>query len=132
MDRFTETYIEMVSKAKEIQKLCKYNKGDWFWNGEKPYLYCKSGLGSSNPHDYKWLPTLEDLFGIADWGHYSINKNIGDHGYYYGKENLFGEIKYPGETFSSLKEMVLAVVMEINYNKSWNPEKREWEERYGS
>ena len=130
MDRFTETYIEMVSKAKEIQKLCKYNKGDWFYNGEKPYLYCKSGLGSSNPHDYKWLPTLEDLFGIADWGHYSINKNIGDHGYYYGKENLFGEIKYPGETFSSLKEMVLAVVMEINYNKSWNG--KVWEEINGS
>ena len=123
---FTETYIEMVINNKQIQALCKYNKGDWFWNGEKPYLYCKSGLGSSNPHDYKWLPTLEDLFGIADWGHYSINKNIGDHGYYYGKENLFGEIKYPGETFSSLKEMVLAVVMEINYNKSWN--KKEWEE----
>jgi len=123
---FTDNYIEMCINNVNIQNLCRHNKGDWFWNGEKPYLYCKSGLGSSNPHDYKWLPTLEDLFGIADWGHYSINKNIGDHGYYYGKENLFGEIKYPGETFSSLKEMVLAVVMEINYNKSWN--KKEWEE----
>ena len=144
MDRFTETYIEMVSKAKEIQKLCKYNKGDWFIDfGDMPKKYGKGRFEilsrelnyNNNLFKYfrentKWLPTLEDLFGIADWGHYSINKNIGDHGYYYGKENLFGEIKYPGETFSSLKEMVLAVVMEINYNKSWNG--KVWEERNGS
>ena len=141
---FTETYIEMVINNKQIQDLWKPKKGDYIYSKEDNqicliYHYCFSKSNeklifyeyiNNSMHawdddeiiktKHKWLPTLEDLFGMADWGHYSINKNIGDHGYYYGKENLFGEIKYPGETFSSLKEMVLAVVMEINYNKSWN------------
>jgi hypothetical protein len=112
---FTETYIEMVIKAKEIQDLCKYNKGDWFWNGEKPYLYCKSGLGSSNPHEYKWLPTLEDLFGI--WCNLDEATNfaglcqrITDR-----KSKI---IRYPNIKF--IKELCLEAIMKEFYNKSWN------------
>ena len=124
MDRFTETYIEMVSKAKEIQKLCKYNKGDWFWNGEKPYLYCKSGLGSSNPHDYKWLPTLEDLFGILNnqypVGIFIIIKEF----------NVWLEDRTLRKAYKDLKDYFLDYIMEILYNKSWNG--KEWEESNGS
>ena len=121
---FTETYIEMVSKADEIQGLCKYKKGDWFWNGEKPYLYCKSGLGSSNPHDYKWLPTLEDLFNLLDVRFYIA----------FGKDLTSTEqrdIKYVCIPYKhkSMKENILPMIMETEYNKSWNPTKREWEER---
>ncbi len=61
----TESFIEKVSKAKEIQALCKHRKGDWFWNGEKPVVYCKAGLGSFSAREHKWLPTLEDLFEKA-------------------------------------------------------------------
>jgi len=124
MDRFTETYIEMVSKAKEIQKLCKYNKGDWFWNGEKPYLYCKSGLGSSNPHDYKWLPTLEDLFGILNnqypVGIFIIIKEF----------NVWLEDRTLRKAYKDLKDYFLDYIMEILYNKSWNG--KVWEEINGS
>ena len=133
---FTETYIEMVIKAKEIQDLCKYNKGDWFWNGEKPYLYCKSGLGSSNPHDYKWLPTLEDLFGIVKpiFSRTALELNyvvIGDK-----VEVLIGKCDSEGcgldieFTATSLETGLLRAIMAYEYNKSWNG--KEWEEINGS
>lgn len=124
---FTNEYIEMVSKAKEIQALCKYNKGDWFWNGEKPYLYCKSGLGSFNPHEYKWLPTLEDLFNLLE------GKPIEDTWYFYkwiATENQ--KFTWVNTDKQSIKELLLHYVMFDKFNKSWNPEKKEWEAINGS
>lgn len=108
---FTKEYIEMVINNKQIQSLCKYNKGDWFWNGEKPYLYCKSGLGSSNPHDYKWLPTLEDLFGM-------LGRELSD--------TLFC-IGHDKTTIEEIHETTLKWVMYFVYNKEWNPDNKEWE-----
>ena len=122
MDRFTETYIEMVSKAKEIQDLCKHNKGDWFWNGEKPYLYCKSGLGSSNPHDYKWLPTLEDLFGILEGDVIDILDSFYD----WVVVDCTNVILL--NNLVDIKEFLLCYVMFENYSKLWNPDKNKWEE----
>ena len=124
MEMFTESYIKMVINNKQIQNLCKYNKGDWFWNGEKPYLYCKSGLGSSNPHDYKWLPTLEDLFGILNnqypVGIFIIIKEF----------NVWLEDRTLRKAYKDLKDYFLDYIMEILYNKSWNG--KEWEESNGS
>jgi len=120
---FTETYIEMVINNPDIQSLCKYNKGDWFWNGEKPYLYCKSGLGSSNPHDYKWLPALEDLFNLLE------GKPIEDTWYFYkwiATENQ--KFTWVNTDKQSIKELLLHYVMFDKFNKSWNPDKKEWEE----
>lgn len=117
---FTKEYIEMVINNKQIQSLCKYNKGDWFWNGEKPYLYCKSGLGSSNPHDYKWLPTLEDLFGIL-YKHYPVD--IYDTIWEFN--DWLSDNYYKG--YKWIKEGLLEFVMEKIYNKSWNPNNKEWE-----
>jgi len=57
----TKNYIKMCEQAEEIQKLCKHQKGDWFYNGEKPVLYCKAGLGSFDPYEHIWLPTQEQL-----------------------------------------------------------------------
>lgn len=125
---FTETYIEMVINNPDIQSLCKYNKGDWFWNGEKPYLYCKSGLGSSNPHDYKWLPTLEDLFRMVDItkdGRIEIAEFSDG---YCVSQNDF----YVSDIQKNIKECLLELIMIINHNKSWNPDKKEWEEINGS
>jgi hypothetical protein len=113
----TKEYIEKVTKADEIQNLCKHNKGDWFWNGEKPYLYCKSGLGSSNPYDYKWLPTLEDLFELTKFlvmpkEYLKYDSFIAKGIYGWGKD---------------YKELLLEYIMKEFYNKFWNPEKKEWE-----
>ena len=124
---FTKEYIEKATKADEIQALCKYRKGDWFWNGEKPYLYTKSGLGSSNPYDYDWLPTLEDLFGI--WC------NLGEATNFAGLCQRITDrkskiIRYPN--IKHIKELCLETIMKEFYNKSWNPEKKEWEKINGS
>ena len=127
MDRFTETYIKMVTKAKEIQGLCKYNKGDWFWNGEKPYLYCKSGLGSSNPHDYKWLPTLEDLFGIL-----RIDDSVTFDIFFKAITNFYWKKISRDYNADSLQEMLLRIVMLNIFHKIWNPDKKQWEEINGS
>ena len=123
---FTETYIEMVINNPDIQSLCKYNKGDWFWNGEKPYLYCKSGLGSSNPHDYKWLPTLEDLFGILEGDVIDILDSFYD----WVVVDCTNVILL--NNFVDIKEFLLCYVMFENYSKLWNPDKNKWEERNGS
>ena len=121
---FTDNYIEMCINNVNIQNLCRHTKGDWFWNGEKPYLYCKSGLGSSNPHDYKWLPTLEDLFGILNnqypVGIFIIIKEF----------NVWLEDRTLRKAYKDLKDYFLDYIMEILYNKSWN--KKEWEEINGS
>jgi hypothetical protein len=113
----------MVINNPDIQSLCKYNKGDWFWNGEKPYLYCKSGLGSSNPHDYKWLPTLEDLFGI--WSYLCQTNNSAHPEYLAGThlpskfiERINEEMVFRFGYFD--KEFCLKIIMEDFYNKSWN------------
>jgi hypothetical protein len=116
---FTETYIEMVTKAKEIQDLCKYKKGDWFigtfafYHSEKPKpkVFCKSGLGSFDPREHSWLPTLEDLFGMFD------KRNLGETLYFLGDEV---------NDVNDLYEKTLDWVMLVNYNKSWNG--KEWEE----
>ena len=124
---FTETYIEMVINNPDIQSLCKYNKGDWFWNGEKPYLYCKSGLGSSNPHDYKWLPILEDLFGILridDCETFDI--------FFKAITNFYWKKISRDYNADSLQEMLLRIVMLNIFHKIWNPDKKEWEEINGS
>jgi hypothetical protein len=112
----------MIIKADEIQKLCKYNKGDWFWNGEKPYLYCKSGLGSSNPYDYKWLPTLEDLFGIL--GNKEFPDNKANEKYI---DFTFVYIGNFTDDIENIYEKLLCWIMSIYYNKSWNPNNKEWE-----
>ena len=124
---FTDNYIEMCINNVNIQNLCRHNKGDWFWNGEKPYLYCKSGLGSSNPHDYKWLPTLEDLFNLLE------GKPIEDTWYFYkwiATENQ--KFTWVNTDKQSIKELLLHYVMFDKFNKSWNPEKKEWREINGS
>lgn len=122
MNNPTKEYIEQVTNNPEIQTLCKYNKGDWFWNGEKPYLYCKSGLGSSNPHDYKWLPTLEDLFNLLE------GKPIENTWYFYkwiATENQ--KFTWVNTDKQGIKELLLHYVMYEKFNKYWNPIKKQWE-----
>ena len=69
--------------------------------------------GKCLQNDYKWLPTLDDLFGILN-NQYPVG--------------IFIIIK----EFKDLKDYFLDYIMEILYNKSWNPEKKEWEESNGS
>lgn len=143
---FTETYIEMVSNADEIQALCKYKKGDWFriGDGKKSVLWVideddRDFYYKTYFEDYKvndWLPTLEDLFGIAKpiFSRTALELNyvvIGDK-----VEVLIGKCDSEGcgldieFTATSLETGLLRAIMAYEYNKSWNG--KVWEERNGS
>jgi predicted nucleic-acid-binding Zn-ribbon protein len=126
---FTETYIEMVSKADEIQKLCKYNKGDYYLvKGTKTVEIYIDGFPFLPEQNvplnelYVWLPTLEDLFGIwcnlcGATNFAGLCQRITER-----KSNL---VMYPNMKF--IKELCLETIMKEFYNKFWNPEKKEWE-----
>ena len=117
---FTKKYIEMVTQADEIQKLWKQKVGDWVvdYNYMTPTLLDKKIEGINKPITViGWLPTLEDLFGMLD------KRNLGETLYFLGDEV---------NDVNDLCEKTLDWVMLVNYNKSWNPEKKEWEEINGS
>jgi len=121
MDKFTETYIEMVTKAKEIQDLCKYQEGDWFYFDEFDWEIMRDGDNRDwYKNNYKWLPTLEDLFGILNnqypVGIFIIIKEF----------NVWLEDRTLRKAYKDLKDYFLDYIMEILYNKSWNG--KEWEE----
>ena len=169
---FTETYIEMVSKADEIQGLWQ----DRIKNGEyrTDYVYyydpnnkeykvdlflgiheygnkishnltispTNSAYGypgiswQKDINEFKWLPTLEDLFGIAKpiFSRTALELNyvvIGDK-----VEVLIGKCDSEGcgldieFTATSLETGLLRAIMAYEYNKSWNG--KEWEEINGS
>jgi predicted nucleic-acid-binding Zn-ribbon protein len=126
---FTNNYIEMVSKADEIQKLCKYNKGDYYLvKGTKTVEIYIDGFPFLPEQNvplnelYVWLPTLEDLFGIwcnlcGATNFAGLCQRITER-----KSNL---VMYPNMKF--IKELCLETIMKEFYNKFWNPEKKEWE-----
>lgn len=146
---FTESFIEKVIKAGEIQRLWETKNGDWF--------VCKRGdtiiigLGSQDYEklcidtqiDYPWyfddfyaknaywLPTFEDLFGIWENRevHANIDEKIVNHIYYFLRELIAYQVqKMVGINIVDLKELALHFVMFRGFNKSWNPDKGEWEE----
>ena len=121
MDRFTETYIEMVINNKQIQDLWKQKVGDWVvdYNYMTPTLLDKKIEGINKPITViGWLPTLEDLFGMLDIESFAYIFGDLDNwaGYYFDRGKLQRE---------DLKEEILKYVIHLNYDKSWNG--KEWE-----
>ena len=120
---FTETYIEMVTQADEIQELWKQKVGDWVvdYNYMIPMLLDKKIEGLNKPVTViGWLPTLEQLFGILNnqypVGIFIIIKEF----------NVWLEDRTLRKAYKDLKDYFLDYIMEILYNKSWNG--KEWEE----
>ncbi len=74
---FSENYIKQCEKAKEIQELCRYKKGDWFYTKKYKDDYTKGYHVISDDYIYfcdnpesiswitrakgVWLPTQEQL-----------------------------------------------------------------------
>ena len=127
--KFTNEYIEMVSKAEEIQKLCKYKKGDWFLNikdtttyilyfdkGRFKDSYVKKIIGKD-----KWLPTLDDLFGMVEGD--VIDKL--DSFYDWVVVDCTNVILL--NNLVDMKEFLLCYVMFDKFNKHWHPDKHQWE-----
>ena len=148
--KFTNEYIEMVSKAEEIQGLCQHKEGDYFywldgleWKIKKMNYWIipdKHTVGSETFYDlvtwskqFPWLPTLEDLFEIvkpifsrtALELNYVVVGNI--------IEVLIGKCDSEGcgldieFTATSLETGLLRAIMAYQYNKSWNPDTKQWE-----
>jgi hypothetical protein len=146
---YTKEFIEKVSKAKEIQKLWldRIKNGEYrtdyvyyydpnnkeykvelflgirkFNNGEikhnltiDPKNSYYSYVGCSWQKDiskYYWLPTLEQLFGIIK-SPFSIAYTLSR----VGQEKINAK---------DIKEKVLEILMEKEYNKQWNPDIRVW------
>jgi hypothetical protein len=134
---YTKEFIEKVSKAKEIQKLCKYEKGDYIYSEEDNRMYLiyhhtlsnrilifyediNNGMHSWD-HDeaiktkFKWLPTLEQLFGI--WCSLCETTNFAGlcQRIINRKSKL---VTYPNIKF--VKLLCLEAIMKEFYNKQWN------------
>jgi len=116
--KFTNEYIEMVSMAEEIQKAWNPKVGDWILDYYfNPLLISdkKTIKDGINKDVLRWLPTLEDLFRLCN------------------KENLSKILYMLGydsriiEDLEDLYNTILDLVMLYNYNKSWNPAKKQWE-----
>jgi len=146
---FTKKYIEMVTQADEIQKLWKQKVGDWVvdYNYMTPTLLDKKIEGINKPITViGWLPTLEDLFGVATrycqedkivriviknneyslkWGD-SINRYLLQtlYQFSFNREGIL--------VTHDLKSLLLTFIMKFAYHKSWNSDKKEWEESNGS
>ena len=148
---FTKKYIEMVTQADEIQKLWKPKKGDYIYSKEDNqicliYHYCFSKSNkklifyeyiNNSMHawdddeiiktKHKWLPTLEDLFGILridDCETFDI--------FFKAITNFYWKKISRDYNADSLQEMLLRIVMLNIFHKIWNPDKKEWEEINGS
>ena len=128
---FTDNYIERVINNTDIQELCKYKNGDWFYNGKEAVLYYKNDLENFNPKEYAWLPNFEDLWGILHkcvqkdknsppikWGE-SINRFIL---LSLGKESISIHSKF----LIDIKDFILYYIMKNVYKKCWDEDKKQW------
>jgi len=119
----TKEYIEKVSKAKEIQRLCKYKKGDWFiWQINDNYselIVLATDLGYYKKTKTKWLPTLEQLFGMLEQG-------TGFANLWFFQDWMCDNYNAIVRVNDDLKTKILDCVMETQYNKQWNPDKKVW------
>jgi len=128
--KFTNEYIEMVSKAEEIQGLWKINEGNWFvYNGtngkyEKLNPFCSTFANEIKPYMreyYSWLPTLDDLFGMVEGD--VIDKL--DSFYDWVVVDCTNVILL--NNLVDMKEFLLCYVMFDKFNKHWHPDKHQWE-----
>ena len=135
---FTNNYIEMVSKAEEIQKLCQHKEGDYFyglysseWKIKKMTYWIlpdKRTVGNETFYNlaiwskqFPWLPTLEDLFEMLKG---DVIDTL-DSFYDWIVVDCTNVILL--NNFVDIKEFLLCYVMFENYSKLWGFDKKQWE-----
>jgi len=144
MDMITELFIKQCERAEEIQKLCEYKMGDWFYTTiyrrgvHKGFMVISIDYGDNYPNGILpdkhkkdnfvtkgggwWLPTLEQLFDI--WSYLCNTNNkahpehlAGDHLPTHFIEEIYSYLKNKRNWFD--KEMCLEIIMRDFYNKQW-------------
>ena len=141
---FTENYIKMCEKAKEIQCeriLGRYNFGDLYYlesghknRGKFRFIGSYDGYDKDNELIEKsiWLPTQEQLFDmLLKWcqtdkilTYLLVGESINR---YILKELYDHTHSFNGMLFvSDIKELTLSYIYKRKYNKIWNG--KGWEE----
>ena len=109
-----DNYIPMCREATEIQELWGRDNGDFYYSVEADTEYIYLTLPSRDGAQFKdifWLPRIEDLMGMLDLPSDYAKITM-----------LINFIKVSAEKNDSLtaQEWLLRLVMEYNYNKTWN------------
>jgi len=134
---FSEKYIKMCEKAKEIQAEWKLQVGDYYFANKKIHV-----LGTeiyknrriypfeSSPYiktdffrDRVWLPRQDQLQEM-------LNLKVIKYGLLNEIDNILYKVykdKYiSGFAFDSFEQLFLALVMYKKYEKIWDNKKEEW------
>ena len=117
----TDNYKKMCEMATEIQKGWKPEINDWCTDPDGDYstLYSIGDAMRKNPTRWNiWLPTLEQLFEMANWETVSRDDIIG------GLNELASDILKTDDPIP-WNEFWLMIVMKEKYHKTWNGKK--WE-----
>jgi len=141
----TENYEKMCSKAKEIQKLFKFEMGDWYiedYPEDTHHIVLDENIVSMSvintfiKKGVIWLPTQEQLWSmlpeIKDKVHVVFRFNKFLSGKYLSKTQISQQVAfvvlmnmpydYDG---MSISELLLCFIMKEKYNKIWNG--KDWE-----
>jgi hypothetical protein len=118
---FSDTYISMCDKAKEIQFVHTSKEvGDFYFEGRdvisnKPIFSIthENDDGKSRTiNDMKiWLPRQDQLQPIL--GDYAQQCNI-------MYSNLMKELLLPNPAVDSIEKLLLSIIMRDKYSKTWN------------
>ena len=147
MSDTTEEYIEMSSKASEIQEawtpsIGEVVRGDFVGfisnrNHRKQFALKRFGYDKKTDGKYAWydkseltfLPRQEDLQGMFEGKYDLINMFVTFVDWAKGTLAATGEKYKEGEfdNFKTMEQLWLAFVMSEKYSKQWNSEKKDWE-----
>lgn len=133
---FSENYIKQCEQAKEIQKLCRYKKGDWFYTKAHGYHVIADDwvYFSDNPESISWitrakgvwLPTQEQLQEMIKGECYKLEIKR-----YNTPKKLIHSIIIFSDSYgkpliefyeSDYNSIWLKIIMKYKYNKFWNGE----------
>jgi hypothetical protein len=118
---FSDIYIDMSDKAKEIQfEHSVYEAGDFYFEGRdavtrRPRFLLISGSDQGENRtiaDMKtWLPRQDQLQQLL--GDYTEQCNI-------LYRNIMRELLLPNSAINSMEQLLLTIIMKDSYSKVWN------------
>ena len=113
---FSEKYIRMCQKAKEIQKKWKGSGWDFVYVSRDKFLGLKQDSWRSSDYCI-WLPRQDQLQKIiTNKGYFRFS--LIELFYHFANRNV--------DKYTSMEQLWLAFVMWHKYKKIWDNKKEEW------